>query len=122
MHASHEFVTRDFITQRGELRDLVRQADVVLAAGLPVRRLARYEPSFMGDNLSGTPLLQRWAAAVTVPTLVMAGESSEPWQHRSVQGLTELLPDARRHTFPGADHGVAPEILAPVLSEFCETP
>ena len=43
-------MTLDFITQRGELRDLVRQADVVLAAGLPVRRLALYEPPFVIDD------------------------------------------------------------------------
>jgi hypothetical protein len=53
MHASHEFVTRDFITQRGELRDLVRQADVVLAAGLPVRRLARPAQSEGMPRLAG---------------------------------------------------------------------
>jgi pimeloyl-ACP methyl ester carboxylesterase len=80
---------------------------------------APYEATIMAGHMSGRPLPAEWAELVTVPTLVMDGEKSEAWQHHSAQALAELLPSARRQTFPGADHGVAPDALVPVLRAFC---
>jgi hypothetical protein len=72
----------------------------------------------MADTTAGGPLPSSWASAVTMPTLVMDGGRSEAWQRRATRALVELLPLAEYRSFPEADHGVAPEILAPVLMEF----
>jgi hypothetical protein len=36
----------------------------------------------------------------------------------AADALAALLPDARRVTIPGQDHGVAPEAIVPLLAEF----
>jgi hypothetical protein len=77
-----------------------------------------YDGTIMGDAMSGSPApLQRWAS-VTVPTLAMDGGASPPWQRHAVGALVDVLPDGRRVTLEGQDHGPAPEILAPALVEF----
>ena len=78
-----------------------------------------YDAAIMDGRMSGQPLPPEWADLVTVPTLVMDGEKSAAWQHHSAQALADLLPGGRRQTFPGADHGVAPDALVPVLRAFC---
>jgi pimeloyl-ACP methyl ester carboxylesterase len=79
---------------------------------------AAYDAEIMADQERGDPLPAAWASQVTIPTLIMDGENSPAWQHTSMDALAALLPDTRRHTFPGADHSVAPDALAPVLREF----
>jgi pimeloyl-ACP methyl ester carboxylesterase len=79
---------------------------------------AAYDATIMADQERGGPLPAAWASQVTVPTLIMDGENSPAWMHHSMDALTALLPDTRRHTFPGADHSVAPDALAPVLRDF----
>lgn len=49
----------------------------------------------------------------------MDGEVSQVWMHRAMDALASLLPSAQRHTFPGADHGVASDVIAPVFRAFC---
>jgi len=80
---------------------------------------AAYDATIMADQERGDPLPAAWATQVTIPTLIMDGENSPAWQHRSMDALAALLPNTQRHTFPGADHGVAPDVLAPVLRDFC---
>ena len=80
---------------------------------------AAYDATIMADQERGDPLPAAWATQVTIPTLIMDGENSPAWQHRSMDALAALLPSTQRHTFPGADHGVAPDVLAPVLRDFC---
>jgi pimeloyl-ACP methyl ester carboxylesterase len=79
---------------------------------------AAYDAEIMADQERGDPLPAAWASQITIPTLIMDGENSPAWQHTSMDALAALLPDTRRHTFPGADHSVAPDALAPVLREF----
>jgi pimeloyl-ACP methyl ester carboxylesterase len=77
-----------------------------------------YDFTIMGDTVSGSPLpLRRWAA-VTVPTLVMDGGASPAYLRNGVQALVDVLPNARRQTLEGQTHGVAPEVLVPVLRQF----
>jgi len=134
-------VPDDYVARLDELTAAGRRGDAVeyfmtVAVGLPrdaaaelrnapmwpaMERLAHtiaYDGAVMGGNLSGKPLPREWATSVTVPTLVLDGERSEPWQHNAVQALADLLPAARRLTLAGQDHGAAPEVLAPVLEEF----
>ncbi len=80
---------------------------------------AAYDAAIMADQERGDPLPAAWATQVTVPTLIMDGENSPAWMHHSMDALAQLLPHAQRHTFPHADHGIAPDVLAPVLRAFC---
>ena len=77
-----------------------------------------YDGAVMGTNMSGRPLPSEWAAAITMPTLVMDGGDSPAWQTHAVDALASLLPDVRRRTLDGQGHGADPEVLAPILTEF----
>jgi pimeloyl-ACP methyl ester carboxylesterase len=77
-----------------------------------------YDGTVMAGTMSGRPLpTERWAS-VAVPTLVLVGGNSEPYQQSAVGALADLLPGARRSTLEGQTHDVAPEVLAPVLAEY----
>jgi hypothetical protein len=113
-----EFWMRDTIRMPGDVVAQMRQSP--MWPGLEaVVHTAAYDATIMADQERGDPLPAAWATQVAVPTLVMDGANSPAWQHRSMDALAGLLPNARRHTFPGADHSVAPEVLAPVLRDFC---
>jgi pimeloyl-ACP methyl ester carboxylesterase len=73
-----------------------------------------YDATIMGDY----SLPSERAAAVRVPTLVIAGGTSFPFMRETAQALAEVIPDAQRRILEGQDHDVAPEALAPVLEEF----
>jgi pimeloyl-ACP methyl ester carboxylesterase len=77
-----------------------------------------YDGTIMGDTMRGNPApLKKWAS-VTVPTLVMDGGISHPFMHSAAQAITAILPNARRQTLAGQDHGPADDVLIPVLKEF----
>lgn len=77
-----------------------------------------YDGIIMGDTMSGNPSTIRKYASVTVPTLVMVGGESPAFFHNGTQTLAGILPNARHRLFPGQNHGVADEVLVPVLVEF----
>ena len=79
--------------------------------------------AYEGTDHGGT----RWAEARNrssggprsrVPTLVMDGGASPPWQRAAVRALASVLPDARQRTLADQDHGPADDVLAPVLADF----
>ncbi len=77
-----------------------------------------YDGAIMGDTIAGKPLpTERWASA-TLPTLVMDGGKSPAWLHHAAQATAGVLPNAKYRTLEGQEHGVAPEVLTPVLVEF----
>jgi pimeloyl-ACP methyl ester carboxylesterase len=58
---------------------------------------------------------------LSVPTLLLAGESSAPMFQHATQILDAVLPDSRIHSIPGQGHAadvMAPELIATVLREF----
>ncbi len=75
-----------------------------------------YDVTIVGDGRLPTERL----AAVTIPTLVIAGEKSPAWARNAVQALAEALPGGQHRTLAGQTHNVAPEALAPVVIEFCK--
>jgi pimeloyl-ACP methyl ester carboxylesterase len=88
------------------------------AAMEAVAHTLAYDVTIMGDTMSGSPApLERWSS-VTVPSLVMDGGASPPWQRHAVQALAETLPRAQHKTLEGQDHGPDSEILSSVLKEF----
>jgi len=77
-----------------------------------------YDIEVMGRDMSGRPLAKgRWASA-TMPTLVMDGGASPSWVRNAVEAIAAALPNARRLTLEGQNHGAAPDVLAPVLKDF----
>jgi pimeloyl-ACP methyl ester carboxylesterase len=79
-----------------------------------VERTLAYDYAVMGD--SSVPL--DIARAVTVPTLVMDGSKSFEFMHEAADTLGRAMPNAERATLEGRTHDVAPEALAPILTEF----
>ncbi|MFF6778394.1 alpha/beta fold hydrolase [Streptomyces sp. NPDC012637] len=83
-----------------------------------VARTLPYDGRIMGDTMSGRPLpVGRWAS-VTVPVLVGSGDAGAP---HMLTGARELAASAGNYTlrvFPGEEHAIAPEVLAPALADF----
>lgn len=77
-----------------------------------------YDGMVMADTMSGKPLPPEPWSAISVPTLVMTGGASEPWMHDGAAALMEHLPNAQYRQLDGQDHGVAEDILMPILTEF----
>ncbi len=84
------------------------QAQEVLAHTLA------YDATIMGDY----SLPVERAAAVTIPTLVIAGGMSFPFMRETAQALADVLPDGQHRILEGQEHNVDPAVLAPVLVEF----
>jgi pimeloyl-ACP methyl ester carboxylesterase len=79
-----------------------------------------YDGRVMGDAMAGSPApLERWSS-VDVPTLVLDGGASPPWQRSSTQALARVLPRCVHRSLPGQTHAAEPEVLAPVLRAFFE--
>jgi pimeloyl-ACP methyl ester carboxylesterase len=73
-----------------------------------------YDATIMGDYSLPTER----AAAVTAPTLVIAGGADFPWMRETAQALADALPDGQARTLEGQGHDVDPNALAAVLVEF----
>jgi pimeloyl-ACP methyl ester carboxylesterase len=58
------------------------------------------------------------AAAVRVPTLVMAAERNPEVMRHAAQSLAEALPEGRHHLLEGQTHDLVPAVVGPVLEEF----
>lgn len=77
-----------------------------------------YDAAVVADTGSGSPMpLKQWAS-LDVPTLVLDGSESQPYQHNADNELAAALPHGERKTLEGQSHEVAPEVLAPALAEF----
>jgi pimeloyl-ACP methyl ester carboxylesterase len=73
-----------------------------------------YDATIMGDY--SLPVDR--AAAVTAPTMVIAGAASFPFMRETAEALAEALPNGQVRILEGQDHNVAPEAIAPVMKEF----
>ncbi len=72
-----------------------------------------YDIALTGDQ--GVPAS---LAAIAMPVLVLGGGTSPDWFHRTVTETAAVIPGARLVMMEGYDHGVPPEVIAPVLTEF----
>jgi pimeloyl-ACP methyl ester carboxylesterase len=72
-----------------------------------------YDIALTGDQ--GVPAS---LAAIAMPVLVLGGSTSPDWFHRTVQETAAVIPGAKLVMVEGYDHGVPPEVIAPVLTEF----
>jgi pimeloyl-ACP methyl ester carboxylesterase len=73
-----------------------------------------YDATIMGDYSLPTER----AAAVKVPTIVMAGDASFPWMSDTARALAEALPEGELRILEGQTHDAAPEALAAAITEF----
>jgi pimeloyl-ACP methyl ester carboxylesterase len=73
-----------------------------------------YEATILGDM----SLPKELAAAVTMPTLAIAGGASFPFMRETAQVLANILPAGRSRTLEGQTHDIVPAVLAPVLEQF----
>jgi pimeloyl-ACP methyl ester carboxylesterase len=128
----------DFATHLAELVSVGQRGDAVeffmtAGMGMPAQAIAPmrtmpmwpaletlahtlvYDTTIMGDNSLPT----QHAAAVTSPTLVLAGADSPAWLRNSAQALADTIPNAQHHTLEGQSH-FAPDqaAIARVLIEF----
>lgn len=109
-----------FMTQVGTPAEVVAQLlqSPMWPGFEAVAHTLAYDVTIMGNTQRGDPLpLRKWAS-VTVPTLVMDGGESPTFMHSGAQALTDILPNAQHRTLEGQTHGVADEVLVPVLVEF----
>ncbi|WP_331737773.1 alpha/beta hydrolase [Streptomyces sp. NBC_01276] len=84
-------------------------------------RTLPYDGQVMGDTMSGRPLpADRWQS-VTVPVLVGSGDAGAPHMLDGARELASLADNFTLQVFPGQEHGIAPEVLAPVLTGFFTT-
>jgi pimeloyl-ACP methyl ester carboxylesterase len=72
-----------------------------------------YDIALTGDQ--GVPAA---LSAIAIPVLVLGGSTSPDWFHRTVQETAAVIPGARLVMMDGYDHGVPPEVIAPVLTDF----
>lgn len=55
---------------------------------------------------------------ITIPTLVLTGEKTLPFIPPTADRLAQVIPGAQRKVIAGQSHQAAPEVVAPLLSEF----
>ncbi|PWT73125.1 MAG: alpha/beta hydrolase [Chloroflexi bacterium] len=136
----------DFVSHLNELVSSGRRGEAVevfmKVAGLPAEMIAQmrqsptwprmeadaqsfvYDATIVADTERGDPsALKKWEST-TVPTLVMDGtvflghpEPHEFMRHGADE-LARVLPNSRRLTLEGQDHGPADDVLVPALREF----
>ncbi|WP_460366504.1 ATP-binding protein, partial [Actinocorallia lasiicapitis] len=105
------------------LSEAVQMAPEVLA---PLRSTARWRDlealahtiTYDTAIMNGHVLPAHWADQITAPVLVLDGGLSARWRRLTAQAVAHLLPNARHHTMNGQPHDPAPDLLAPLLTDF----
>jgi pimeloyl-ACP methyl ester carboxylesterase len=129
-------ITAGLLARLHELLAVGRRGDAAAAfltvTGVPDAYLAQMRNSPMWAGLesiahtlpydvaiTGDPtVVSDRAAAVSVPTLVIAGGSSGPYLLDSARSVVEAVPGAEHRVLAGQTHAVDKSVLAPVLLEF----
>ncbi len=137
-------VTQDIVEQLAGLLSANRRSDMLDlwmtgVVGVPEEYVAqmRQQPSWAGmqqtahtllydlaimkDGETGQPLppeLTARLASIHVPTLVMAGGSSPQWMRSGAEAAAQAIPGAAYRVLGGQTHGVAEEVLVPILVDF----
>ena len=83
-----------------------------------VAHTLRYDLTLLED----WSVLRDRSTSVTVPTLVMGGEKSPAPLKGAVATVASALPNARLIYLRGQDHNLSAPVVAPVITEFFNTP
>jgi pimeloyl-ACP methyl ester carboxylesterase len=70
------------------------------------------------DSIVLTSLPVASVPAITTPTMVLASDASSDQLRKWAQGVSDTLPNGSIRILKGVWHGVSPEVLAPVMTEF----
>ncbi len=114
------FWMTDVVGVPGEIVDQMRQQPSWAGMQQTAHTLL-YDIAIMKDGETGQPLppdLIARLASIHVPTLVMAGGASPQWMRNGTQAAAQAIPGAKYRVLEGQTHGVADEVLVPVLVEF----
>lgn len=86
-------------------------------------RFESIAPTLAYDNrlLAGGRVPREVASTVTVPALVLSGSASLEGLQQAAEATAAALPHGVHRTLAGQTHEVAPDALAPVLTEFFGT-
>jgi pimeloyl-ACP methyl ester carboxylesterase len=57
-------------------------------------------------------------AKISAPTLAVAGGTSPAWAQEGARAIAAAVPNARSRVLEGQGHGVADDVIIPVLTEF----
>jgi pimeloyl-ACP methyl ester carboxylesterase len=141
---SHPPVPSTYMNQLRELDSAGRRGDMVAlfmteAVGLPVEMVEGmkqapvwpnmeevahtllYDAAFVLENQRTQPMtadLRKTLEAIVVPTLVIDGGATFPFLHNTAEIMAKTIGGAERRTLEGQQHDVAPEAIAPALTEF----
>jgi pimeloyl-ACP methyl ester carboxylesterase len=55
---------------------------------------------------------------ISVPTLALAGGASPAWAHAGAHAIAAAVPRGEARVLEGQAHGVADDVLIPLLTEF----
>lgn len=96
------------------------QAIEGMRAGPGWATLEAIAPTLAYDDrlLAGGHVPRELASTITVPALVLGGGASPEFLQRAARVTAEALPRGEYRTLDGQTHDVAPDALAPVLTEF----
>jgi pimeloyl-ACP methyl ester carboxylesterase len=75
-------------------------------------------PTLVYDTVITSSFPAERLSTIHTPTLVITSEASDHRLHNWAPGVADSLPNAALRTLKGEWHGIAPEDLAPVLTEF----
>ncbi|MFM9499462.1 alpha/beta fold hydrolase [Streptomyces galilaeus] len=84
-------------------------------------RTLPYDGQIMGETMSGQPLPTDLWQSVTVPVLVGSGDAGAPQMLTGARELAALADNFTLHVFPGQEHNIDPQLLAPALTSFFTT-
>jgi pimeloyl-ACP methyl ester carboxylesterase len=79
--------------------------------------LARTLPYDLAVTAGGVPEAE--LAKITAPVLILGGGDSPAWFRRSVADQAAATPGARLRMLDGFGHNAPPEVIAPILIDFC---
>ncbi len=77
-----------------------------------------YDVDLSASFVTGTPFPANPWPHVTIPVLALNGGAGQAWMAGGADAIAAVLPDARRETVPGQDHGPEAAALAPFLIRF----
>ena len=73
-----------------------------------------YDLALLGGQFMPADRLAR----IRIPTLALSGGDSPDWARNAVRAVASAIPGAEHRSLAGQTHGVADDVLAPVLVDF----
>ncbi|GAA0398807.1 alpha/beta hydrolase [Acrocarpospora corrugata] len=126
----------EYTKQLHELLDADRKGDAValfmMRVGMPAQAVDNFRAqpgwatleaialtlAYDDEILTGGRVPRDLTAKITIPAIVLAGGASPQSLQQAAKATANALPTAEHQTIPDQTHDVAPDKLAPALTEF----